>query len=547
MTPQPASQVQRQGAVPDAIPASPHPDDLAHFVLPEGVGFHPAMATISEGLKLAGCSPAAAAAFVPLASSTIWDHWTSADGTPVNFRRQWRIAADLGITPRQVYNHEAELVQYGALIRLTPDNGERGIRRDQDGAPVRAFGLCFAPAIRNYAFYAELVEEDRKRNAGIEAERAALQQARGALKTRIIRLEHQDTDPGLVAEARALQASLPPTNRRRAARSHALFGDALADVQAMLTELSGALERGGPMPRPEANAEEISGAGEESCQSQNTYTTEPIINVNVDHTVSKNEKSGREASVAPAPPVRETGTEPAEPGSPPPQSALQLNLSDQAVRDLLSLDFHEYFEAQDPELPAYTRLYLAAAAFHGILGINLSAWDEAVRVMGGALAALVVAVIDRNRFHPTHPVHSPGGLLRDLTQRFMAGTLHLDRSIYAIWANEKKGLQPKDGAWSPRARGKSAGPARMPDHVGTFERIGTGTGPVSASPDLGPFPARGSLRYTPWYRVMLQETNRDACQVTELFRRFMAKHNIAADDPHLEKKFRTYCRKLPRA
>ena len=44
---------------------------------------------------------------------------------------------------------------------------------------------------------------------------------------------------------------------------------------------------------------------------------------------------------------------------------------------------------------------------------------------------------------------------------------------------------------------------------------------------------------------MLQETNRDACQVTELFRRFMAKHGIPGDDPHLEKKFRRYWRKLP--
>ena len=545
MTLQPASQVQRQGAVPDAIPASPHPDDLAHFILPEGIGFHPAVATISEGLKLAGCSPAAAAAFVPLASSTIWDHWTSTDGTPVNFRRQWRVAADLGITPRQVYNHEAELAQYGALIRLTPDNGERGIRRGQDGDPVRVFGLCFAPAIRNYAYFAELVEEDRRRNARVEEKRAGLQQARGVLKTLIIRLEQQDTDPGLVDEARALQASLPPTDRRRAARFHALFGDALADAQAMLMELSEALERGGTISRSDVNAEKISGAGEESCQSQNTYTTDSIENVNVDHTVSNKEKTSNEPSVAPAPPVRETGTESPEPGSPPPQSALRLNLSDQAVRDLLSLDFLEYFEAQDPELPAYTRLYLAAAAFHGILGINLSAWDEAVRVMGGALAALVVAVIDRNRFHPTHPVHSPGGLLRDLTQRFTAGTLHLDRSIYAIWANEKKGLQSKDGAWQPKARGTSVGPAEMPDRVGTFNRIGTET--LSAGSDLGPFPEKGSLRYTPWYRVMLQETNRDACQVTELFRRFMAKHNIPADDPHLEKKFRTYCRKLPRA
>ena len=545
MTSQPASQVQRQGAVPDAIPASPHPDDLAHFTLPEGIGFHPAMATISEGLKLAGCSPAAAAAFVPLASSTIWDHWTSADGTPVNFRRQWRVAADLGITPRQVYNHEAELAQYGALIRLTPDNGERGIRRGQDGDPVRVFGLCFAPAIRNYAYFAELVEEDRKRNARVEEARADLQQARGALKTLIFRLEQQDTDPGLVDEARALQASLPPTDRRRAARSHALFGDALADVQAMLEALSEAVENSNSMQRPDVNGEKISGASEDSCHSQFTYTTDSINNVHVDHTVSNEEKTSRDPCSAVAAPPLEDDPKPAKPGSPPTQSALQLNLSDQAVQDLLSFDFLAYFEAEDPDLPAYTRLYLAAADYHGILGMNSSAWNEAVRVMGGALAALVVAVIDRNRFHPTHPVHSPGGLLRDLTQRFTAGTLHLDRSIYAIWANEKKGLQPKDGVWQPKARGKSAGPAGMPDRVGKFERLGSEAG--STSSDLGPFPEKGSLRYTPWYRVMLQETNRDACQVTDLFRRFMAKHNIEADDPHLEKKFRTYCRKLPQA
>ena len=326
-----------------------------------------------------------------------------------------------------------------------------------------------------------------------------------------------------------------------------LFGDALADVEAMLEVLSEALESGGPMPGPSSNAAKISGAGEESFLSHITYTTDSIEDVNVDHTVSNKEKTERGPSVAPAPPVREAVTESRETGSPPTQSALRLNLSDQAIRDLLSLDFLEYFEDQDPELPAYTRLYLAAAAFRGILGINLSAWDEAVRVMGGALAALVVAVIDRNRFHPTHPVHSPGGLLRDLTQRFTAGTLHLDRSIYAIRANEKKGLQPKDGAWSPGPRSTSADPAGMPDRIGSFRRVGTGAEPASAGPDLGPFPEKSSLRYTPWYRVMLQETNRDACQVTELFRRFMAKHGIPADDPHLEKKFRTYCRKLPRA
>ena len=224
------------------IPAIPHPEDLGHFVLPEGVGFHSAIATISEGLKLAGCSPAAAKTFISLASSTIEKHWTSADGPPFNHLCQRRVAADLGITPRQMHNHEAELAQYGALIRRTPDNGERGIQRDQDGAPAQVFGLCFSPAIRNYAHYADLVEEDRRCRAKVKAERVALQQAQGVLKKLICRLEQRDTHPDLVAKGRSLQASLPPTDSQGAARSHAQFRDALADVQAMLKMLTEALD-----------------------------------------------------------------------------------------------------------------------------------------------------------------------------------------------------------------------------------------------------------------------------------------------------------------
>ena len=77
------------------------------------------------------------------------------------------------------------------------------------------------------------------------------------------------------------------------------------------------------------------------------------------------------------------------------------------------------------------------------LGINISAWLDAADVMGEEIAFLAVLVIDRNRFHPTTPIRSPGGALRAFTARARKGELNLTRAVLGIWERERQGRQPK--------------------------------------------------------------------------------------------------------
>ena len=70
------------------------------------------------------------------------------------------------------------------------------------------------------------------------------------------------------------------------------------------------------------------------------------------------------------------------------------------------------------------------------LGINPSAFEEAVEAMGWLRAMLAVMVIDRNRAHPTKPILSCGGALRAFTRRHRQGALDLRASIFGIWGRE---------------------------------------------------------------------------------------------------------------
>ena len=70
------------------------------------------------------------------------------------------------------------------------------------------------------------------------------------------------------------------------------------------------------------------------------------------------------------------------------------------------------------------------------LGINASAFEDAVETMGWLRAMLSVIVIDRNREHPTRPIRNCGGALRAFTRRFERGELDLRASIFGIWGRE---------------------------------------------------------------------------------------------------------------
>ncbi len=113
------------------------------------------------------------------------------------------------------------------------------------------------------------------------------------------------------------------------------------------------------------------------------------------------------------------------------------------IQDIMTDEFAEAVsEAGDWGYAGVSRFSVAARLVCGRLGVSRHAWAEAVEQMGGR-AILVLAVIDRNRFHPDRPVHSPGGALRAITRRQKAGICDIDRSVAAIRWRSKNGLQPR--------------------------------------------------------------------------------------------------------
>ena len=570
---------------------SPHPDDLAHHILPAGVDFWAALDTIVEGLVLDGCSRALAEAWRTLASATRKDHWLSGEAAPVNYRRQLANARAVGVGERRMRAIERALEQFGGLTLLMPRNGDRGVRRcPQTGQVLRTFGLCFAPAIARYEELAALVEADRQETVEQEAAREALRQGRRILLQLLQRLETRGTHPELHEAAQALWADLPATGCT--SREKERFIPSAAELHAMLRDLSAALAE----PVIPAESDEIyqkdSDASEFGVRSQYKSTTTPLTNVNVDLPVTNGAAHAAKAGLTPgiSPASRREGrgapnhqfqSQPTHPTPRPNRlekaidtasptgshredrvPALPLNLSDAAILDLLSDDFRPYVDGQSPSWPAITKLHAAAQTFHLILGVSRTVWADAVTTMGPETAALALAVIDRNRFSPTNTTRNPGGLLAALTGRYQSGELNLARAIRGIQYRDRTGQQPKDGPWEPPAPthpGPESSPGAVDPSAGSWSRIRAGVqlpsaerppapeGPATAGDrSPGPFPSDADVRYTPWEPI-LREISKgwDVDLAAQRFSKFLRKNNIPNDAPDIEDVARRYWAKVP--
>lgn len=87
------------------------------------------------------------------------------------------------------------------------------------------------------------------------------------------------------------------------------------------------------------------------------------------------------------------------------------------------LTFHDFLVAAQNRLPE--------------LGVNRSAWDDAVVSMGEDSAMMCVLILDANRDRPEAPVANPGGYLRALTRRAATGDLNLIGSLIGLSERKK--------------------------------------------------------------------------------------------------------------
>ena len=461
---------------------------LAGFVLPGDVSLTHAFSTIFQGLRVSGCGLAAANAWFFLARSTSPAAWFETGKLPINWRKHSTLAREIGVSERRLNQVVHELANHGALTRLTPENGYRGYvpgEADSDGLE-RSYGLCFGPAIRNFAAFTEAVDAEKRRLTETAQIKEDLRAAKGELRDRLKTLTALDVISPLIDEAEKLLASLPSTGCRN--RNIDGMVERTAAARELVQRFSDAIEAVSIDGNSSLHRKELTHACIDSFRCQYNTTPENLKYEHVDPNAARPEGASLPApQAAPTPPTTQDTNvnssspspapsnnppiaqkmssagdqgqhfSPAEvPSSPPVQPAtghgqelLTVNLSEKAVIELLSDDLRALFEAEPLDLPWPDRLRTACDAIAPRLGVHPSVWEGAVRVLGGLIACICLAIIDRNRFHPSTPTRNPGGLLRSMIRQVQSGgALNLDASVWAIWEREKHGRQPKSGPWS---------------------------------------------------------------------------------------------------
>lgn len=347
--------------------------------------------------------------------------WVRPDREPVCYMAQTEIARLLGKTERAVRADEAALS--GALDLVEKRTAANGGRSSHG-----QLGLVFSRLIARVPELLRL--RDRLRLEGVR--RKELIRLRSAFYRRaklglMELLPANPDDPGLSSLRDAFLA-WPATEALRAMslgelEAHASAARSLCD--ALDESLADAVKTSGP---PESR---------DRSHLQDTTEDESVS------CIAQKAQSAVEWS--PKSRTDEQGDHPAPSGtgtSRLPDRAIP-SLAPERVYRLASDDMRLRLDIERQRSGRLSELDLIVAAVKALpeLGIHGSAWDEAAEAMGEYQAALCVVVSDANRTHPVTPVLNPGGHLRAMTRRFLAGEFNLIGSLIGIDDRRRLGRQ----------------------------------------------------------------------------------------------------------
>lgn len=295
-----------------------------------------------------------------------------------------------GMAESTLRRHLAALVRAGLIWRHDSPNGKRYAARDRSGAIVTAFGFDLRPLLSRAADIATAAEETRARALALRRLREELVlRLRDASKLIAYGLEAQPTADWLTLEARLVPLRRALRRQVDAAELYALLDtavDILAQAEAALL----------------LSAKEMHGTD---------------IHFERHHTNSNKDSSDFE-------PCPEKGRA-AEPDVPQDcASGLTDHVTALSDRPLPSLPLYLVVKAC-PDLEPYAKgrlsswrdLVAAAAFVRGMMGISISAWEEAQHVMGPETAAVVVAAM----LQRIGSIANPGGYLRALSLKASLG------------------------------------------------------------------------------------------------------------------------------
>ncbi len=305
-----------------------------------------------------------------------------------------------GPAPATLRRALSQLVEAGLIIRRDSPNGKRYARRGQGGQVEQAFGFDLTPLIARTAEFEQLADEVR-----------ADTKARMLLREEIS-LHRRDI-------AKTLAAGL----------EERLEGP-WADLSIRLRSLGPMPPRAAPLSALTVLAEELRAlrlAVDKSLQ-ESTESGKMSANESQGETHHQNSKSDD-------PPESEPSFRRSWGGEAQIQRVAGVQAEGQGRGELRGYPLGMVLEAC-PDIIDYARhgisswheLMSAAALVRPMLGISPSAWDDAVGAMGEEQAAVLIAAI----LQKGEVVRSPGGYLRNLTERARAGQFSLGPVLMAL-------------------------------------------------------------------------------------------------------------------
>lgn len=296
-----------------------------------------------------------------------------------------------GMAESTLRRHLAALVAAGLIWRQDSPNGKRYAARTTSGEVVCTYGFDLRPLLTRAAEISSAAETARAQALALRRQREAL-----VLKLRDAAKLLAYGRETVAADWDALEARLLPL--RRALRRQMVaetLPDLLHDADEVLHSITAALS----LPSPEMSATAAQNDRHHTNSTKDSSELEPCP------------EQGRAEASRPAP----------EP------TALPLYLVLKACPDIAPYAKGSLDTWRD---------FVATAAFvRGMVGISVSAWEEAVAVMGPELAAIAVAAM----LQRIAGITNPGGYLRALTTKAGTGAFSAGPMIMALLNGQGRG------------------------------------------------------------------------------------------------------------
>lgn len=338
---------------------------------------------------------------------------------PIVWAKNETLAEAMGIEIRQLQNLLKRAVALRLVSHVDSPNGHRGGVREPDGHIRWAYGIDLRPIGTRMAEFAQAAEEgsaerrmrDALRRRLTIARKSIAQLAQTALDngfTGCDWLEEVETARMAAEHVRGSRevsrlATIVEQLELRKRRVHAAFAAALATSE------------GASAPLPAAsNLVDITPTDEAECMD---YTT-------TNHLQSA-EAGIRKGSARKSSGVSDTASGPKA------NTRVEEDLDKYGIDiDFIAKACKEITWQLDYGRRTWTEVIAIAEELAACNFVNASTWGEACRIMGrrGAAAAMIAVA------HKEHLgiVESPGGYLRGMTKRALAGELHLGRTFHGI-------------------------------------------------------------------------------------------------------------------